>query len=163
MQVRILWDAPDLALHFERIESGYIGFTIIAWARTISPMFMLPAATSTRVFSVMCSDYAALELAPRFAEALAAAPNIRIEVSPLPENPTDSGRDLLTHDFVIAVPGIGIDGPSIGESVDEGEGNLERRMREGGQGTAIGLSEGALVLNAVQTRLAADPTSSSGG
>jgi DNA-binding transcriptional LysR family regulator len=67
-------------------------------------------ATSTRVFSVMCSDYAALELAPRFAEALAAAPNIRIEVSPLPENPTDSGRDLLTHDFVIAVPGIGIDG-----------------------------------------------------
>jgi len=67
-------------------------------------------ATSTRVFSIMCSDYAALELAPRFAEALAAAPNIRIEVSPLPENPTDSGRDLLTHDFVIAVPGIGIDG-----------------------------------------------------
>lgn len=67
-------------------------------------------ATSTRVFSVMCSDYAALELAPRFTEALTAAPNIRIEVSPLPENPTDSGRDLLTHDFVIAVPGIGIDG-----------------------------------------------------
>ena len=57
-----------------------------------------------------------------------------------------------------SLPGIGIDGPSIGESVDEGEGNLERRMREGGKGTAIGLSEGALVLDAVQARLAGDPT-----
>ncbi|MGV1086509.1 MAG: acyltransferase PE [Mycobacterium sp.] len=55
-------------------------------------------------------------------------------------------------------PGVGIDGPSIGESVDVGEGNLERRMREGGQGTAIGLSEGALVLEAVQARLANDPS-----
>ena len=55
-------------------------------------------------------------------------------------------------------PGVGIDGPSIGESVDEGEGNLERRMREGGPGTAIGLSEGALVLEAVQARLANDPS-----
>ena len=55
-------------------------------------------------------------------------------------------------------PGLGIDGPSVGESVDEGEGNLERAIREGGPGTAIGLSEGALVLNAVQARLAGDPT-----
>ena len=46
-------------------------------------------------------------------------------------------------------PGVGIDGPSIGESVDEGEGNLESAIRQGGPGTAIGLSEGALVLNAV--------------
>jgi diacyltrehalose acyltransferase len=55
-------------------------------------------------------------------------------------------------------PGLGIDGPSIGESVDVGEGNLETAIRNGGPGTAIGLSEGALVLNAVQTRLANDPT-----
>jgi diacyltrehalose acyltransferase len=54
-------------------------------------------------------------------------------------------------------PGLGIDGPSIGESVDEGEGNLIGAIREGGQGTAIGLSEGALVLNAVKARLADDP------
>ena len=47
-------------------------------------------------------------------------------------------------------PGVGIDGPSIGESVDEGEGNLETAIRNGGPGTAIGLSEGAMVLNAVQ-------------
>jgi hypothetical protein len=55
-------------------------------------------------------------------------------------------------------PGLGIDGPSVGESVDEGEGNLEATIRAGGPGTAIGLSEGALVLNAVQARLANDPT-----
>jgi len=55
-------------------------------------------------------------------------------------------------------PGLGIDGPSVGESVDEGEVNLENAIRAGGPGTAIGLSEGALVLNAVQARLAGDPT-----
>ena len=55
-------------------------------------------------------------------------------------------------------PGLGIDGPSIGESVDEGEGNLEAAIRAGGPGTTIGLSEGAMVLNAVQARLANDPT-----
>src|ERR1044072_3805101 len=41
-------------------------------------------------------------------------------------------------------PGVGIDGPSIGESVDEGEVNLETAIRNGGPGTAIGLSEGAM-------------------
>ncbi|MFZ0831491.1 MAG: acyltransferase PE [Mycobacterium sp.] len=54
--------------------------------------------------------------------------------------------------------GLGMDGPSIGESVDVGESNLEEAIRNGGQGTAIGLSEGAMVLNAVQARLANDPT-----
>lgn len=55
-------------------------------------------------------------------------------------------------------PGIGLDGPSIGESVDEGEGNLETAIRNGGPGRAMGLSEGAFVLNAVKARLANDPT-----
>lgn len=55
-------------------------------------------------------------------------------------------------------PGLGVNGPSVGESVDEGEGNLEAAIRAGGPGTTIGLSEGALVLNAVQARLANDPT-----
>jgi hypothetical protein len=55
-------------------------------------------------------------------------------------------------------PGIGIDGPSIGESVDEGEGNLIATIRRDGPGTTIGLSEGAMVLDAVQDRLAYDPS-----
>jgi hypothetical protein len=55
-------------------------------------------------------------------------------------------------------PGLGVDGPSVGESVDEGAGNLDAAIRNGGRGTAIGLSEGSLVLDAEQARLANDPT-----
>jgi hypothetical protein len=55
-------------------------------------------------------------------------------------------------------PGIGLDGPSIGESVDVGEPNLINAIRNGGTGRAMGLSEGALVLNAVKASLANDPT-----
>jgi diacyltrehalose acyltransferase len=55
-------------------------------------------------------------------------------------------------------PGLGLDGPSIGESVDIGEPNLEAAIRNGGPGTAMGLSEGAFVLNAVKASMANDPT-----
>ena len=55
-------------------------------------------------------------------------------------------------------PGLGVNGPSIGESVDEGAGNLDAAIRNGGRGTAIGLSEGSLVLDAEQARLANAPT-----
>ncbi|HWF28156.1 MAG TPA: acyltransferase PE [Mycobacterium sp.] len=57
-----------------------------------------------------------------------------------------------------AFPGLGVNGPSVGESVDEGAGNLDAAIRNGGRGTAIGLSEGSLVLEAEQARLANDPT-----
>ncbi|WP_319458072.1 MULTISPECIES: acyltransferase PE [unclassified Mycobacterium] len=56
------------------------------------------------------------------------------------------------------MPGLGLDGPSIGESVDVGEPQLETAIRNGGPGTAMGLSEGALVLDAVKAKLANDPT-----
>ncbi|KQY04035.1 PE protein [Mycobacterium sp. Root135] len=55
-------------------------------------------------------------------------------------------------------PGLGLDGPSIGESVDIGEPNLQAAIRNGGPGVAMGLSEGAFVLDAVKDRLATDPT-----
>jgi hypothetical protein len=55
-------------------------------------------------------------------------------------------------------PGLGLDGPSIGESVDVGEPNLETAIRNGGPGTAMGLSEGSLVLDAVEAQLANDPS-----
>jgi diacyltrehalose acyltransferase len=55
-------------------------------------------------------------------------------------------------------PGLGMDGPSVGESVVVGADNLDAAIRRGGPGTAIGLSEGALVLDALQARLAGDPT-----
>ena len=40
-------------------------------------------------------------------------------------------------------PGLGVNGPSFGESVDIGGPNLMQAIREGGPGTVIGLSEGA--------------------
>ncbi|CAM5706944.1 acyltransferase PE [Mycolicibacterium aubagnense] len=55
------------------------------------------------------------------------------------------------------MPEIGLNGPSIGESVDIGQDNVLRRVHDGGPGTVIGLSEGAMVLHAVQDRLAYDP------
>jgi hypothetical protein len=55
-------------------------------------------------------------------------------------------------------PGLGLDGPSVGESVDEGVGNLDAAIRNGGRGTAIGLSEGGFVVDGEQARLANDPT-----
>jgi diacyltrehalose acyltransferase len=54
-------------------------------------------------------------------------------------------------------PGLGVDGPSVGESVDIGTPNVIGAIREGGPGTTIGLSEGAMVLDDVQARLAYDP------
>jgi DNA-binding transcriptional LysR family regulator len=75
-------------------------------------------ATSNRVFTLMMTDFAALELAPQFEQALALAPQISIEVLPLPSQPTDSQRDMLKHDFVATVPGIGIDGEHMELFVD---------------------------------------------
>ena len=54
-------------------------------------------------------------------------------------------------------PGLGLDGPSIGESVEQGAGNTIATVNQDGPGTVLGLSEGAMVVNAVQARLAADP------
>jgi hypothetical protein len=54
-------------------------------------------------------------------------------------------------------PGLGIDGASVGQSVQVGSPDTIRAIKEGGPGTAIGLSEGAMVLNDVQARLAYDP------
>jgi diacyltrehalose acyltransferase len=54
---------------------------------------------------------------------------------------------------------LGVDGPSVGESVDEGVGDLDAAIRATGRpGTAIGLSEGGFVVDGEQARLANDPT-----
>jgi len=56
-----------------------------------------------------------------------------------------------------AYPGLGLDGPSIGESVAQGADNTIATVQQDGPGTVLGLSEGAMVVNAVQARLATDP------
>ncbi|GAB3616141.1 LysR family transcriptional regulator [Okibacterium endophyticum] len=70
-------------------------------------------STSYRVYNLQMSDFAVLELGPALDAALQAAPGIRINLLPLPSNPTDSQHDLLTSDFIAAVPGIGIEGESV--------------------------------------------------
>lgn len=55
-------------------------------------------------------------------------------------------------------PGLGLDGPSVGESVDVGIDNLDAAIKTGRPGTAIGLSEGGFVVDGEQARLADDPS-----
>lgn len=76
-------------------------------------------ATSFRSYKILMSDYAALELKPRLTKALRAAPNIKIDILPLPANPTDAERDLLNNDFIAFVPGNGLEGESVELFVDE--------------------------------------------
>jgi diacyltrehalose acyltransferase len=62
--------------------------------------------------------------------------------------------DKVDHDF----PGVGLDGPSVGQSVDVGVDNLDAAIRATGRpGTAIGLSEGGFVVDGEQQRLATAP------
>lgn len=68
--------------------------------------------TSHQVFTVQLTDFAAVELREMFDRVLAAAPGVRIDMLPLPEQPTSSTRELLKNDFIAAVPGIGIEGES---------------------------------------------------
>ena len=60
----------------------------------------------------MASDAAQLQLKPLITKALAEAPNVSIEYLPIPAQPTDSEREMLVNDFVVAVAGIGITGES---------------------------------------------------
>lgn len=76
-------------------------------------------ATSHRTFKILMSDYAALELKPRLTKALRAAPNVKIDILPLPTNPTDAERDLLNNDFIVFVPGNGLDADGVELWVDE--------------------------------------------
>lgn len=76
-------------------------------------------STARNTFSIMMSDFAALEIKDSIAEVLNKAPEMSIDIQPLPVNPGDSARDLMSHDFVISVPGIGIDGEGAELFVDE--------------------------------------------
>jgi diacyltrehalose acyltransferase len=55
-------------------------------------------------------------------------------------------------------PGVGLDGQSVGQSVDVGVDNLDNAIHVTGRpGTAIGLSEGGFVVDGEQLRLANTP------
>lgn len=69
-------------------------------------------AGARRRFSIMMTDYGTMRLHAALAAVLAAASDIEVDIVPLPERPMESERDLITNDFVVTVPGIGIEGRS---------------------------------------------------
>jgi len=83
---------------------------LIEWALGFEGDF--DPARAARTFTVQLSDYAAIELRPFF-QALREARGLRFDLLRLPTSPTETGKDLLAHDFIVAVPGIGLEGESI--------------------------------------------------
>ena len=75
--------------------------------------------TARRTFTIMLTDYGIMRLRGALAAVLAEAPGIQVDLLPLPERPMESERDLVTHDFVVVVPGIGIDGTHLRLFADE--------------------------------------------
>lgn len=76
-------------------------------------------SSANRRFTIQLTDYAAIELRPVFGIAAAAGDGIAFDLQRLPSEPTEADRDLLAHDFIVAVPGIGIEVPSIEMFRDE--------------------------------------------
>jgi len=72
-----------------------------------------------RDFTLMMTDYGTMRLRGAVAAVLEKAPWAQVDVVPLPERPMESARDLMTHDFVVTVPGIGIEGRSADVLRDE--------------------------------------------
>jgi DNA-binding transcriptional LysR family regulator len=69
------------------------------------------AATSDRMFSLMCSDYAMTVLhEPLQRRVRSAAPGVRLEVSGLPADILASDRGLLRQDFVVGPLGYAFPG-----------------------------------------------------
>ncbi|MFT4219042.1 MAG: LysR family transcriptional regulator [Microbacterium sp.] len=76
-------------------------------------------ASALRTLSIMLTDYGIMRLHAALASVLAEAPGIQVDLLPLPERPMESERDLMTHDFVVTVPGIGIEGARLPLLTDE--------------------------------------------
>lgn len=72
-----------------------------------------------RRFTIMMTDYGAMRLRGAISAVLAHAPQVEVDVVSLPERPMESELDLITHDFVVTVPGIGIEGRSTDVLRDE--------------------------------------------
>ncbi|MBO1902681.1 LysR family transcriptional regulator [Leucobacter weissii] len=71
-----------------------------------------PELTQRR-FGIQLTDYAAIELRPVFGIVVAAGDGLAFDLRRLPTEPTAAGRDLLSNDFIVTVPGIGIEAPSF--------------------------------------------------
>jgi DNA-binding transcriptional LysR family regulator len=70
-------------------------------------------AGSRRTFAIQLTDYAAVEIRPLVHAIAGAARDLRIDLVRGPGAPGPAERDLFNRDFVVAVPGVGIEGDSI--------------------------------------------------
>lgn len=75
--------------------------------------------SARRSITIMMTDYGAMRLRGPLAAVLERAPELEVDVVPLPERPMESERELITHDFVITVAGIGIEGRNADLFLDE--------------------------------------------
>lgn len=66
-----------------------------------------------RTFTIMATDYGLMRIQHALSAVLEEAPGIDVSLLPLPERPMESERELMTHDLVLTVAGIGIDGPNV--------------------------------------------------
>lgn len=98
---------------FARLLLPQVQATVPLIERTLSATTDPDPRTVQRTLSIMLSDYAIIEIQAALSTLLDEAPNLRVELLPLPERPMESERDLVTHDFVVMVPGIGIDGAHL--------------------------------------------------
>ncbi|MFT4211278.1 MAG: LysR family transcriptional regulator [Microbacterium sp.] len=96
---------------FARLLLPQVQATVPLLERVLSNDPEPDPAAAVRTLTLMITDYGIMRLRGAIATVLAEAPGIQVELLPLPERPMESERDLVTNDFVVTVPGIGIDGP----------------------------------------------------
>ncbi|MGV9711262.1 LysR family transcriptional regulator [Gordonia sp. NPDC003424] len=92
--------------------------TITALDRALGRVAPFDPRADQRTVTVASSDFARIELAGRFGRICAEAPGIHFDLQPLPKATFVADQDLLTYDFVIAVPGSGFQGESTTLFVD---------------------------------------------
>lgn len=104
---------------FAKLLLPQIQATIPLIERVLSNDPQPEPSAAHRTLSIMVTDYGIMRLRKALAATLTQAPDIQVDLVPLPERPMESERDLVTHDFVITVPGIGIDGAQLPLVEDE--------------------------------------------
>jgi len=104
---------------FAKVLLPQVQTTVPLLERVLSDETAFDPASARRTLSIMLTDYGIMRLHGAIAQVLAQAPGIQVEFVALPERPMDSERDLVTHDFVVTVPGIGIDGTHVPLLEDE--------------------------------------------
>lgn len=98
---------------FARLLLPQVQATVPLVERVLAGTPASAPAASHRIFTIMATDYGFMRLHGALASVLNAAPGIRVNLLPLPERPMESERDLVTNDFVVTVPAIGIDGEHL--------------------------------------------------